>query len=141
MNMQESLKEGGIVLKRLKKLFKKIVPAEKLIILSVNKNIEVTNQMQLMVLKHDPKYNRDKDIAAKIREESLELQSALKFHDTDQIVDEALDLITVAINAINKQAKQGTNIMLAIAKHQSKLKIRGWEEDNILYFNIGKEKL
>jgi len=95
--------------------------------------------MELMILKHDPKYNRTKDISAKVREESLELQNALKFNDHESIVDEALDLITVCLNAINEQKKIGFSISAAVSKHQKKLKARGWEADKVVEFNIYDE--
>jgi len=96
--------------------------------------------LEIMILKHDPKYNRSKDISAKIKEESLELQNALKFGDQDEIVDESLDLITVALNAINEQSKDGVDIEAAIELHQKKLKGRGWKTDKIIRFYIEEEK-
>jgi len=95
---------------------------------------------EMMILKHDPKYNRTKDIINKLREESLELQNALKYNDEAEIVDEALDVITVALNAINEQSKGGMNIETAIEKHQKKLKCRDWKADKIIRFYVEEEK-
>jgi hypothetical protein len=90
----------------------------------------------MMVLKHDPKYNRWKDISAKVREESLELQDELYHTNYDGIVEEALDLITVAMNAINKCAELGIDIEFAVSKHQKKLLERGWEAEKVISFSI-----
>ena len=95
--------------------------------------------LSIMVIKHEPRYNRPKDIMAKAREESLELQNALKFMDHESIVDESLDVITVCLNAINQQAKWGVDIKQAIELHQQKLKDRGWEAEKVLSFVLSRE--
>jgi len=96
--------------------------------------------LSIMVIKHDSKYNRPKDISAKVREESLELQNAIKFGDHESIVDESLDVITVCLNAINQQVKWGVDIKFAIELHQQKLKDRGWEAEKVLSFVLSREE-
>jgi len=91
--------------------------------------------MEMMILKHEARYNRAKDIANKIEEESKELQEALRNGETYDVVDEALDLITVCLNAIYAE---GTDIDIeeAVKEHQKKLKMRGWEAEKIVRFEI-----
>jgi phosphoribosyl-ATP pyrophosphohydrolase len=93
-------------------------------------------KFEMMVIKHDPKYNRWKDISNKVKEESLELQNELYHKNYDGIVDEALDLITVAMNAINKCAELGIDIESATEKHKNKLLDRGWTYDKFVRFEV-----
>lgn len=102
----------------------------------LNEKGKSVGSFEMMILKHVPRYNRSKDILAKIREESFELQNALKFGDHDSIVDESLDLITVCMNAINEQEKAGVDIEFAIGLHQKKLLDRDWEADKVISFKI-----
>lgn len=95
-------------------------------------------RFEMMVLKHDTKYNRWKDISNKIKEESLELQNELYHTNYDGIVDEALDTITVCMNAINKCYELGVDIEFAVGKHQKKLLDKGWEYDKFVRFEIVK---
>jgi len=95
-----------------------------------------SNTLSLMIIKHDPKYNRWKDISAKIKEESLELQNELYHVNYDGIVNEALDSITVCVGAINKCAELGIDIEFAVGQHQKKLIDRGWEVDKVVRFEV-----
>ena len=91
--------------------------------------------MNLMIIKHEARYNRGKDIANKIEEESKELQEALKSGEPQDIVNEALDLITVCLNAINEQADE-VCIEDEVIEHQKKLSDRGWKSNKRVSFHI-----
>ena len=91
--------------------------------------------MEMMILKHDKRYNRSKDISKKIEEESEELIDALGFGNNEQVVDEALDLITVCLNAIYTVG-HSVDLNEAVKEHQEKLKMRGWEAEKIVRFEV-----
>jgi len=84
-----------------------------------------------MILKHEARYNRVKDIANKIEEESKELRQALENGESYEVVDEALDLITICLNAIFTECCD-IDIEEAVKEHQLKLKLRGWEAEKVL---------
>ena len=92
-----------------------------------------------MILKHEARYNRAKDIANKIEEESKELQEALKDGETYDVVNEALDLITVCLNAIYTEGYD-IDIEQTVKVHQQKLKNRGWKAEKFVNFRISENE-
>jgi len=88
--------------------------------------------MKLFILDTNERLNIDKskktlvEVAEKLKEESKELVEALHCTDLEHIAEEALDVIQVTMNLLDRLESKDLSIEKQINLHNMKLIGRGW---------------
>jgi len=90
--------------------------------------------VKLLILDKNERFNIDKntetfaEIVKKFREEYIELTEALnKGTDIDHIVEEALDVLQLSVNLVDRLSCKDMSLEKHINLHNLKLIGRGWE--------------
>lgn len=87
----------------------------KLLILDRNENLNINKNEETFI-----------QIARKLHEESNELVEALTGYNQEHIVEEALDVIQVTINLLDRLSSRKLSLEKQINLHNMKLIGRGW---------------